>query len=300
MVEYLDFDLAGHPKKTRQTRYKDGTGLTSKQVLDSFEQVYGWNVHGERISWTMPRPAAFSPIDGWTDTVFEDHDAAGNITTITRRLFGSTAATSLMTASFRNAGRPTQRTVTTNCVGLMVCAAKTIERGYGYDASTSQLNEMVAKVGTTPVAGSHAGFDGLQIKDIQLLGVSGDTRHSRYTYDVRSRLSGSVLNTTDPAVTPAPGVPGSASLAQTPADFVSSVNRTPTLDPATRALLVSKGVDVSRVDPGTTTLTEAPGHKIATVEQDGRTSAIATPQSQRTGDAKYLHTWGHVGTRRGG
>jgi len=31
MVEYLDFDLAGHPKKTRQTRYKDGTGLRSAQ-----------------------------------------------------------------------------------------------------------------------------------------------------------------------------------------------------------------------------------------------------------------------------
>jgi hypothetical protein len=181
MVEYLDFDLAGHPNKTRQTRYKDGTGLTSKQILDSFEQVYGWNVHGERISWTIPQPATFSPIAGWTEPVFEDHDAAGNITSITRTLSGSTTATSLMAASFRNAGRPTQRTVTTNCVGLMACAPKTIERGYGYDASTSQLNEMVAKVGATTVAGSHAGFDGLQINDIQLLGVSGDTRHPRYT-----------------------------------------------------------------------------------------------------------------------
>jgi len=45
---------------------------------------------------------------------------------------------------------------------------------------------MVAKVGTLTVAGSHAGSDGLQINDLELLG-SGDTRDSRYTYDVRSR-----------------------------------------------------------------------------------------------------------------
>ena len=54
-MTWEDFDLAGHPKKTTQTRYKDGSGLTSSAVvLDSFTQEHRWNEHGERVAYSMP------------------------------------------------------------------------------------------------------------------------------------------------------------------------------------------------------------------------------------------------------
>jgi RHS repeat-associated protein len=295
-IEYLAYDLQGHPLRTRTTRYAPGTGLSSKQILDVFEQTHTWNAHGERTQWQMPRPAGFSAA-GWTDTLFEDHDAAGNVSSIARTFFGGTSSTPvpLMTASFRNAGRPDLRTVTTTCVAGAACTAADIARKYAYDPVTSQLNEMRVTAGGVTVAGAHIGFDGLQINDVQILGVSGEERHSRFTYDSRSRLSGFAYGSSDPSTTPAPGAPGTATVTQSPAGFVSAINRTPSLDAGTRAQLAAKGIDVSRIDPTATTATETAGHKIDTVTTGSVARTFTYTGALRADDGRHTFTWDEKG-----
>jgi YD repeat-containing protein len=88
-VRYLEYDLAGRPLATAQERYADGSGTSSTPVvLDRYEQSHGWNVHGERTSWTMPAYEGFAPAFAWTATVSEGHDLAGNVTAIERTLTG--------------------------------------------------------------------------------------------------------------------------------------------------------------------------------------------------------------------
>ena len=79
----------------------------------------------------MPRFG--TPQNGWTDTVFEDHDEAGNVIGISRTQFGGSGTSVLLGAAFRNAGRPDQRTVTTSCAGVQVCSGGSITRQYGYN-----------------------------------------------------------------------------------------------------------------------------------------------------------------------
>jgi RHS repeat-associated protein len=295
LIEYLDFDLAGNPKTTRQTRYDD-----SGAVLDSFEQHHTWNAHGERTSWTMPRYAGFAPVAGWTDTVFEDHDAAGNVATIARTQFGgATTPSLLMSAAFRNSGRPDSRTVTTNCLGSAACSAATIVRSYGYDATTGQLNELRVTSRGLEVAGSHIGYDGLQINAMNLLGVSAGVRNNRFGYDDRSRLKAAVYGTSDPNALPAPNAPGTIAPQYTAADFLGGLDHRPKLDAATRTVLAAKNINVNAIDPTSMTATEtAGGHKIATVTQNGQTRTFLHAKSERTDDGRFIYVWDEKGRLR--
>ncbi len=109
---YENFDMEGRPRRTRQIRYADRSGFSTATVLDEHGQEHEWNVHGERSAWTMPLPANYA-VPGWTNRVEEDHDAMGNVIAIRRSRIGSTAMSPLMTADYRNAGRPNVRTLTT-------------------------------------------------------------------------------------------------------------------------------------------------------------------------------------------
>jgi hypothetical protein len=133
-------------------------------------------------------------------------------------LTSTTAVTS--TATFRNAGRPTTRSVTTSCTGLpQPCTPAAIVRNYAYDATSGQLNEMQVVANGTTVAGTHVHYQStLQAHDLQLLGVSSGTRWNHIGYDDRGRLTGSVFGTTNPTPNPAGAQPGATAVALTSAD----------------------------------------------------------------------------------
>ncbi len=178
---YENFDMEGRPRRTRQIRYADRSGFITATVLDEHVQEHEWNVHGERSAWTMPLPTNYA-VPGWTNRVEEDHDAMGNVIAIRRSRFGSTAMSPLMTADYRNAGRPNVRTLTTT-------SGAPIVRTYGYDATTSQLNDLKVTSRGLLVAGSGITFDGTQIAKATLHGVSNETRANEYAYDDLSRLA---------------------------------------------------------------------------------------------------------------
>jgi RHS repeat-associated protein len=282
-IEYSNFDGEGRPAKTRQIRYADSTGFTTTTVLDTFEQTHTWNAAGERTSWTMPRVPASG---NWTTSVNQSYDAAGNLATITRTLLGATVPTSLMSAQFRNAGRPSSRNVTT-------ASNAPIVRTYTYDDNdTGQLTEMRVDAAGLTVAGAHVGYDGLQVNDVQLLGVSGDTRHTHYSYDTRGRLIDSTY-----AVTGA-SVAGKVTEQPNKADFRESQKRTPRLDAATRSILAKNGVYLSAIDPTSTDTGEQPGHKVASISIDGKPPRAVTYDHNASlvnGDGEFFYTWDEKG-----
>ena len=124
-IDIDSYDNEGHPLHVKETRIINGTPSSA------LEQSYTWNAHGERTSWTMPRFG--TPQTGWTDTVFEDHDEAGNVIGISRIQFGSGTPV-LLSAEFRNAGRPDHRTVTRAAPAFRSAAAA---RSSGNTATTT-------------------------------------------------------------------------------------------------------------------------------------------------------------------
>jgi len=288
-IDIDSYDNEGHPLHVKKTRIINGTPSST------LEQTYTWNAHGERTSWTMPRLG--TPQNGWTDTVFEDHDEAGNVIGISRTLFGSGTSV-LLGASFRNAGRPDQRTVTTSCAGVQVCTGGSILRKYDYNAN-AQMNSLVVTGSGGALAGSVANYEanGLQIHDVKILGLAGGAHYNVYGYDDRSRLQGAVLNTPDPNAAPAGSAPGTVGMNYTNpdgnADFLGGITRVPRLDAATRSALTAQGVDVNKIDPsGTTATPTTGGHKIATFGPIGGTSrTFGYAGSLVSDDGKYAYTW---------
>jgi RHS repeat-associated protein len=293
MVESLSFDNDGHPLTTRQTRFRNSSGFEGQAVLDQFDQTHTWNAFGERTSWTMPRPNTLTT-DGWTDTVSQEYDGAGNLTSISRTQTGAGLAT-LMSADFRNAGRPNHRTVTTSCTGLAIpCSSANIVRNYGYDPASGQLNEMQVVTNGTMVGGTHVDYQNtLQVHDLQLLGVSGGKRSTHFTYDDRGRLRGTLFGSSDAGANPAAAVPGATAIGFTPADFLTAHLRTPLLDPATRDAAASSGVSTEGIDPPSATYVEEAGHKTASVTQGGVTRSILYDNNggQVSDDGRLLYTW---------
>jgi RHS repeat-associated protein len=261
----------GKPLTTVQTRYRDHSGLTLNEViLDSYTVAHQYNGYGEITQLTMPgnTPAP------WTQTINYTYDAAGNLASIQRN------DATVLTAAYRSAGRPMTRSIViapANCA-TPPCAARTLLRSYGYDTSTSQMTRMAASINDTIIAGSAVQYAGsLQISDVNLLGISNDTRHTRYTYDARSRVFGSVTGVSDGTVAPPAGAGGTPSgssgrgVAQdllTRADFRHAQQRTSQLDPAVRQVITAKGIDADRIDPSGMTATEsAAGHKVVAVKR---------------------------------
>ncbi|MBV9186747.1 MAG: Ig-like domain-containing protein [Acidobacteria bacterium] len=292
-IDIDSYDKEGHPLHVTEKRIINGTPLSA------LEQTYTWNAHGERTSWTMPRLG--TPQTGWTDTVFEDHDEAGNVIGISRTQFGSgtsVPATLLGATAFRDAGRPDHRTVTTSCAGVQVCTGGSILRKYGYNAN-AQMNSLTVTSSGGAMAGSVANYEanGLQIHDVKILGLSGGAHYNVYGYDDRSRLAGAVLNTPDPNAAPGGSAPGTVGMNYTNpdgnADFLGGITRVPRLDAATRSALTAQGVDVDKIDPsGTTATPTSGGHKIATFGPIGGTArTFGYAGSLVSDDGKYAYSW---------
>jgi len=298
-IEYGDpsrpdggFDRDGNPLVTRQIRYKDGTGLNpSPTILDQYSQSHVWNEHHERVYFDMPAYPAFAAT-GWTRGIAQKYDAEGNVISIARvTAAGATEGEPLMTASYRNAGRPDARTVFTS-------ATKSIDRRYGYDATSGLLARLDVGVNGMRIAGSASAHDGLQISDEQLLGISSDERHSRFRYDDRSRLDASVFGTSNPTAIPtAAATPGRADEQLTPADFRNGQERTPLLDPATSAVLTAGNVNTAAIDPPTLALSELSGggHKIEKVQKGSSVALRSYTGSQVTSDGRFNYTWDEKG-----
>ena len=266
LIEWGEFNLAGEPGTTRQTRYADESGFGSETIRDSYVQHHEWNLHGERTSETMPTYDGFSPASPWTASLTYDYDAMGNLRSIARTMTDGTGGT-LLTASYRDAGRPDSRTITTACGGASGCTPTTITRTYGYDGSTGLMNGMSVTSNGIEVAGSQVDYNGIQIADAKLLGVSGNARHNHYDYDKRSRLKTSVSARPD-EVAP-------ATEAMSPADFRQALTRIPT----------------TPADPPSLSFGEAAAHKIADFTRGGETRVFTYDGAERHDDGKYLYTF---------
>ncbi|HET7437146.1 MAG TPA: RHS repeat-associated core domain-containing protein [Thermoanaerobaculia bacterium] len=186
---YELYDYEGHPGRTVQTRFRNHSGFAkTPEVLDSYVQTHEWNEHGERSQWTMPRAANGSLPAQWTERVIESHDAAGNATHIDRQVAGGASPVRLLTADYRDAGRPSARTVTTDCANESGCTSRGIIRAYDYN-DAGQMTKLSVTAPSLVIAGSEVSYDGVQVAEATLLGVSANQRSSVYTYDALSRVA---------------------------------------------------------------------------------------------------------------
>jgi YD repeat-containing protein len=180
-----EFDMEGRPRRTKQRRFKNGTGLTSGELLDELEQQHVYNEHGERTFASMPIYPGLTLGAGWTKGIAEQHDAMGNVTSIARANAPGANGSVVMTATYRNAGRPDSRTVTT-------AGGSSFVRSYTYDAATSQLNGLSVANANGVIAGSEVTYDGLQLASAKLLGLASGERYQHWSYDARSRVVASL------------------------------------------------------------------------------------------------------------
>jgi RHS repeat-associated protein len=285
-VTWGDFDLDGNPRQTSQKRFRNGSGLgPNAVVLDEFVQEHRWNEHGERVRFSMPAAPGAVLSSAWAKWVRQAYDAMGNVTEIARiddefDLPGQ--GVTLMTGSYRAAGRPDVRT--------LVAAGGAIVRTYGYDEKTSQLERLEVKARGVVVAGSETAHDGLQVSEARMLGVSGGERAARFEYDVRSRLSASVFWTTS-AVPPVAPIPGRAREELSQSDFRKTQERTPQLDALSLSAARARGVDTSKIDPPTASFDEKPGggHKIDKVTKGPIVQPFGWQGPERVDDGRFVY-----------
>jgi RHS repeat-associated protein len=256
ILELSDFDYAGHPGKTTQSRILNGS------VVDKYSQNHAWDVHGQRTSWTMPTYDGFLSTKGWTTSVTLDRDVMGNLTKLQRSVVGGTSGSELLAADYRNAGRPNVRTLTT-------ADGKKIVRDYHYDSSNGLLDRMAASASGKIVAGSEITYDGVQRTKARLLGVSGGARSDDWSYDARSRLLSSSL------ARDAGATPGFDSLST--ADFRMGLSRVP----------------MTPVDPPSIEFTEDPngGHKLAVKQRGTVIEQFTFNGSERREDGRFIYEY---------
>ncbi|MDP9191453.1 MAG: hypothetical protein M3P06_07105 [Acidobacteriota bacterium] len=190
----------GSAKRESQRRFRNGTGLTTAQLLDEFEQQHVYNEHGERTFASMPVYAGLTLAAGWTKGIAEQHDAMGNVISIARANAPDAIGATVMSARYRNAGRPDSRTVIT--VG-----GSSFVRNYSYDAATSRLASLSVTNANGVIAGSEVTYDGLQLASAKLLGVSSGERFQHWSYDDRSRVAASLYAVKNAAVDLSTSVP---------------------------------------------------------------------------------------------
>jgi RHS repeat-associated protein len=282
MVWGPEFDLEGRPKRTMQRRFKNGSGLTSSELLDEFEQRHVFNEHGERTFASMPVYSALTLGPQWTVGIVEAHDAKGNVTSISRATAPGTGGPTVMSATYRNAGRPETRTITTAGGGSIL-------RTYTYDPATSLLTKVAVSNASGVIAGSEVTYDGLQKASAKLLGLSSGERHQHWSYDARGRVAASLYGVQAPTADPSGAIPGSARENLNPADFRGAHERTAQLDAATHSALQSKGIDPTKVEPPTVSFTEQAGHKIAAVTRGPQVRPFAYQGAERVDDGRFMY-----------
>ncbi|MFL6247287.1 MAG: Ig-like domain-containing protein [Thermoanaerobaculia bacterium] len=273
---WSDFDLEGRPKRTMQRRFRDGV------LLDEFEQQHAYNEHGERTFASMPSYPGFTFGAGWTKGIAEQHDAMGNVTSIARASAPGEVGATVMSAMYRNAGRPDSRTVYT-------AGGASFVRNYAYDSATSQLTSLSVANANGVFAGSEVTYDGLQLSSARLLGLASGERYQHWSYDTRSRVVASLYGVRNAVADPTAAVPGRAKENLTPADFRIAQERTPALDAVTRDRLAQKQIDTTRIDPPTASFSEQAGHKIAAMTAGPQVRPFAYQGAERIDDGRFIY-----------
>jgi len=285
LIEYSGYTGDNLPRTTKQTRFKNAGGFTTADILDSYTVEHDFNGYGELTDLTMPG----APAGDWAKKLHFDYDSMGNLIELQRD--GET----LLKGEYRNARRPDSRTVFIKPQGCATSSClKQLVRTYGYKPETSQLEGMVAKIGTIEIAGSKVKYeDTLQVTEEELAGVSGGTnRHTRYSYDSRGRLFGSVTAVSDNTTPPTPTTPGTA-VGATPgvrqdlmssADFRKAQERTPAFDTTARDDLKKKGIDPDQIDPPGSTADPQAGHKISKFTKGPTAEDFRWTKPDGTGD----------------
>jgi RHS repeat-associated protein len=279
-----EFDMEGRPKRTKQRRFRNGTGIGTAppEVLDEFEQQHVYNEHGERIFGSMPVYPGLAIGTGWTTGIAEQYDAMGNVISIARADAPGAGGAAIMSASYRNADRPDARIVTT-------AGGSSIVRTYSYSPETSQLVSLSVTNAAGVIAGSEVTYDGMQIASAKLLGLASGARYQHWSYDARSRVAASLYGVANSGANPLAGVPGRAKEELSGADFRFAQERISTLDAATRAKLEEKSIDITKIEPPSSSFSEETGHKISKVTRGPEVRPITYSGAERIEDGRFRY-----------
>jgi RHS repeat-associated protein len=211
-VQYDEYDFAGRPNITRSVRYKDHTGLTTKDVLDVHTQQHVWSIFdGERDRYRMPVPGTMVPAiasaSGWRAWIAETRDPVGNVTAQKDVLTASSAPVGdlLSTAFARGLGRLAyrQRPLGTGTRSLTAIYGYAEASSVAVDPDSNPIPEAPPphsgllgraefSVGTTRLAGGVITRDKARRIRIDTMIGMGE-RQSRFDFDDRDRLIESLL-----------------------------------------------------------------------------------------------------------
>jgi RHS repeat-associated protein len=230
----------------------------------------------------MPKYPGLTLGAGWTKGIAEQYDAMGNVSSISRADAPGASGAVVMSATYRNAGRPDRRTITT-------AGGSAITRTYAYDATTAQLKSVSVSNANGVIAGSEVTYDGLQKASARLLGLASGERHQLWSYDARSRVAASLYGVKNASADANAPVPGRAKEDLNPADFRNAQEREPALDAATRIVLAEKQIDSAKIDPPTATFTEQSGHKVAEMTKGPQVRPFAYQGAERIDDGRFTY-----------
>lgn len=209
-IEYVDFDLLDRPRTTRAIRYQDGSGLATAIELDVHTQHHHWSVfEGERTRWRMPyagsTPPTPEPDTLWRSWIDETYDGAGNVVAQREELSAIAPASGpILTESIaRGAGRLVQRkrgSIVTSFGyndggGVPITPNVPVVPSVAGPAS-GMLGRTVTDTGSSNIAGVEITRDvAKRVEEATDLAVG--SRKSRWDYDDRGRLTGSILQKLD-------------------------------------------------------------------------------------------------------
>jgi len=288
-IEYADYDLLGRPGTTRTIRYKDGSGLATAIVLDVHTQHHQWSVfEGERKRWRMPYAGSAAPTPEpdtpWRSWIDEQYDGAGNLIAQREELNATAPASGPILAESvaRGEGRLAQRTrgsVVTSFgyndgPGVPSTPSVPVMPSVAGPAS-GMLGRTLTNTGAWQLAGVEIARDGAKRVN-EATDLALGARKSRWSYDDRGRLTGSVLQRLDVGSANEPG----ANTSFGEADFAAERTITGRLSSTELGIL---GASASAVQPLSWITTAAGAHQIAEKKNYvGVPAPSATPHSVQT------------------
>jgi hypothetical protein len=300
-TEFDQFDLAGRPGTTRAIRYKNRTGLTTRDVLDVHTQRHVWSLYdGERDRYRMPAAGLVAPANAassaWRSWIEEKRDGVGNLTAQNAIAEDAVNApgTPISGSSMRGIGRIATRTraqVATLYGYAEPGSGGTPDVSFGSTAPgpySGLLGRAEVSVGGVVVGGSEITRDAARrIAHSTALGWGG--RASQFEYDDRDRLTHSVMGAL-PGSTVSPVVDDVAD----EADF----RRSRTVRRLTDSERAALGESAAELELPSFTAEPGAAHQIATLDFNGDLPgdvAFAFEGGRRISDGKWTAAYDPLG-----